>query len=334
MPSKIPERGDYKMDGDSNYTQTASIRASLVDSDEFDDGMSKKKFYGVSSISDIYDYMKGVLAPFLLGDCREIEGAKRCFVQRAHVLMGGVRMRQIRLKPLECTEMERDRECYDETEMDREEVVFYGANSTANSTETVYAYRYEDSSVLLDQPFTGKFSSYPGGGYVQDLPLDLAETVDIMESLEEMRWMDGATLFVSVDFTTYNPSQSLHTVVRLVWEMPTSGIFSNDDFKTWRFDRFYPETPGLLLMAAYVSIACFVAMWTAMMMADVWSHCKKASPTPFWTGWRRLDLLNLLIFYVSMALFAHNEFHQKALIQIFDASPPFQSFRRLQVCWV
>ena len=229
---------------DLNYTQTQSIR-NLLYTDEFKgwNGISEKSFNDISVIDDIYLYLKQILIPFLLTDSDIINNTEIYYVQRKHILLGGIRLRQIRLKPIECDDICVDKTlgggfkcqmeinrfndtfCYEPDAQDIDRGIVWFTNDTS--------YEYVDSADLLDQRYQGKFNAYPGGGYIQDLPLDMSDSIEIINILEDIEWIDAATSFVSVDFNMYNPSESLHTTGRLAWEMPTNGIFSNDEIKTW-----------------------------------------------------------------------------------------------------
>ena len=147
------------------------------------------------------------------------------YVQNAHVLLGGIRLRQIRLRPQSCslcadaTVLEGDiwrsqcegddaaafdTECYEPKDIDRDAVSFYN-----DSGDVVAVYNYSSGEELKDQAFMGMFFEYPGGGYVEDLPLSLGESTAIVDELEAMQWIDGSTLLVTVDFNTYYPSEVL-----------------------------------------------------------------------------------------------------------------------------
>jgi len=186
--------------------------------------------------------------------------------------------------------------------------------------------------VLLDQRYQGYFNHYPGGGYIQDLPLNYSQSVAIIDFLQDIQWLDAATLMVSVDFNVYNPSDSLHTVARLVWEMPTGGIFSNDEIKTWKFDRYHGEVSGSVLFIVHVVFAMLVVIISGMMAVDIYRHYsahENEKKKKFWSKWRMLDMLNIVIFYVTMVLLLYNESVQKNRIDLFDTTQ-FYSFRRLQ----
>ena len=104
---------------------------------------------------------------------------------------------------------------------------FFKGTVHYNYSDGKYAksYSYIDSSVIDDQAWRGKYSSYPGGGFIQDLPLHLEDALKEVARLRNISWMDGGTRFLAADFNTYNPSTGLHTVARLAWEMPTGGMF-------------------------------------------------------------------------------------------------------------
>ena len=110
--------------------------------------------------------------------------------------------------------------CYDDSAYFKGTMTFTGDNSS-------HAYTYVDSEQVQDQAWRGKYGSYPGGGFVVDLPLNLTQTLAILTHLRDIVWLDGGTRFLAMDFNTYNPSTSLHTVARLAWEMPTGGLSCN-----------------------------------------------------------------------------------------------------------
>lgn len=115
------------------------------------------------------------------------------------------------------TECEKDgfTKCWDNGEFDKGTVTWGNGN---------YTLTYIDSSKIDDQSWRGKYGSYPGGGFIVDLPLDYQTALKNISYLRDIVWMDGATRFLAADFNTYNPSTGLHTVARIAWEMPTGGI--------------------------------------------------------------------------------------------------------------
>ena len=119
---------------------------------------------------------------------------------------------------MECDKEGFDR-CWDNGEFDKGTVSW---NLTNGST---YSLNYIDSLDIDDQSWRGKYGSYPGGGFIVDLPLDYQSSLEIIDFLRSISWLDGATRFLAADFNTYNPSTALHTVARIAWEMPTGGMY-------------------------------------------------------------------------------------------------------------
>ena len=111
-------------------------------------------------------------------------------------------------------------------------------------------YMYWDSSDLEDQVWSGRHGSYPGGGYIQDFLIDESENNTlwlndsvltrnaIIQDLIDGNWIDAGTSAVFIDFTLFNPSTLLHTVVRIAFEMPTGGVLPTSEFKSWVFYRY------------------------------------------------------------------------------------------------
>ena len=102
----------------------------------------------------------------------------------------------------ECSKDGFDR-CWDNSEFDKGTVSLNYTNATG---QFPYTLTYIDSSEIDDQSWRGKYGSYPGGGFIVDLPLDYQTALSTIDFLRSIAWMDGATRFLAADFNTYNPS--------------------------------------------------------------------------------------------------------------------------------
>eukprot|EP00484_Ammonia_sp_Unknown_P018940 CAMPEP_0197025922 /NCGR_PEP_ID=MMETSP1384-20130603/6121_1 /TAXON_ID=29189 /ORGANISM="Ammonia sp." /LENGTH=743 /DNA_ID=CAMNT_0042454511 /DNA_START=22 /DNA_END=2253 /DNA_ORIENTATION=- len=307
---------------DLSFTQTISMRQSLVERDEFipwnDNG--EKNFGDCSTIEDIYRFMTDIAIPFLLHP----DANGDYYVQSQQALLGGIRIKQIRMNEVECSKRPKKfSPCYDPGDYYKGTVNFTHTNGSTTS------FTYIDSSILEDQSWRGKYGSYPGGGYVVTLPLDPQVALDKISYLRDISFFDGATRFVALDFNTYNPSTSLHTTVRLAWEMPTGGVFPNDEVKTWKFDR-YSGGDGAALAALYVMFLIWVIGMTFMEFQSCYKKgCLKKGKGSHWNSkWKGLDAINLVIFYISIILFIANETYRSNL-NLYNTNEYF-SFRKLQ----
>eukprot|EP01083_Nonionella_stella_P120490 361108_1 len=307
-----------KGNGDVSFTQSASIRKSLIQKDEFKpwNEIGEKTFIEASTIMDIYAYLNDVALPFLLGN-------HNTYMPQL-ILLGGLRLKQLRLNESECAN-EQFPVCYSD-EFNSNTVSYYYPNDRHAED-----FMYMSSEELLDQSWRGKYGTYDGGGYIFDLSLSYSLAVQQVEYLHNISWLDGGTRFVALDLNAFNPSTSLHTVCRLAWEMSTAGVFPNDEIKTWKFDR-YTGTDGSVLFVFYILFLLWVIGMTVMTLASCWNlgctRCGKGKS--YWNSkWKALDAVNLIVFYVSISLFISNEYYRSYGMDMYDTFT-FVSFRQLQ----
>ena len=77
--------------GETSFTQTITIRQSLIERDEFLpwNNQGEKTFSDASTIEDIYRYLETVAVPFLL------KPDDAFYVQAQQALLGGLRLKQV-----------------------------------------------------------------------------------------------------------------------------------------------------------------------------------------------------------------------------------------------
>jgi len=353
--------------GTGSYAQTLSIRQSLIDSDEFTswNGNGQKSFEDISTIDDIYNYLETVALPFLLNPETDF------YVQSQQRLLGGIRLKQARAteRPCEVKEFV-GHICYDSSDFFEGTAVFSYSNHSerrrrlnaaeidaptleptleptafptatlmewttivgTDSTDSADAeFEYFDLSELDDQPYRGKYGTYPGGGYIVDLPLDEEQALSDVANLRAISWLDGATQFLAMDFNTFNPSTGLHTVARIYFEMPSGGVFPGDEIKTWKFER-YDGASGTALMAFHILFLIFVVAQTVMEFTNCYRLGCWGRQSRYWTGHLLKNgelIANLVICYSIIAIFVYDEHVRTSQIDIYSTSQ-FVSFRRLQ----
>jgi len=305
---------------DLSFTQTFAIRTSLIERDEFVpwNDVGEKTFADGSTIGDIYLYLRSVAVPFLLNPD---DGYR---IQKQHSLLGGLRLKQIRMTPSECSRAEFN-DCW-------QDEWFRGTvNYTYPNGSHAASFTYIDSEELDDQSWRGKYGSYPGGGFVVEFGLDRDAAVAAIDFLRDISWIDGGTRFVAMDFNTFNPSSGLHSTARIAWEMPSGSVYPNDEIKTWKFER-YAGGDGVALAVFYVLFVIWVIGITAMETSSCWMmgclKCGKHKGSYWNSKWKALDVANLVIFYLSIALFINNEVY-RASVDMYRTDA-FVSFRKLQ----
>lgn len=73
---------------------------------------------------------------------------------------------------------------------------------------------YTSPDDLETLSYYGLFGTYGRGGYVLDLTLDRATSLQRIQELKNNLWIDRGTRAVIVDFTVYNPNVNLFVVAK------------------------------------------------------------------------------------------------------------------------
>lgn len=85
-------------------------------------------------------------------------------------------------------------------------------------------WRYQKSEDLQLRPFGGKLATFVGGGYIADLGYNSRSAMKVIRTLENDEWIDDQTVAVFTEFTIFEPSSSLFSAIKLLFErFPTGG---------------------------------------------------------------------------------------------------------------
>lgn len=94
-------------------------------------------------------------------------------------------------------------------------------------------WRYRSSRDLNSLSFQGKQLSYDGGGFVADLGYNSWQANDVVNDLEKHKWLDDKTAAVFVEFTVFEPSTSLFSHSKYLFErLHTGGTHARLTVKT------------------------------------------------------------------------------------------------------
>ncbi|KAJ7379879.1 hypothetical protein OS493_012636 [Desmophyllum pertusum] len=87
-------------------------------------------------------------------------------------------------------------------------------------------WRYKSSRDLQTLSYEGFYSTYDGGGFVADLGYNIKSALKVLNTLQEHNWIDEFSVAVFIEFTIFNPSSSLFSVAKCLYERsPTGGVF-------------------------------------------------------------------------------------------------------------
>ena len=120
-------------------------------------------------------------------------------------------------------------------------------------------WRYRTAHALEALPFNGFYATYDGGGYVADLGYNAESALGVIDDLENNDWIDFRTFAVFVEFTVYEPSSTLFSPAKYLFERyPTGGSKMSTRIDTLMI--FYPTDPGFrsFYLACYFLLIVFL----------------------------------------------------------------------------
>lgn len=94
-------------------------------------------------------------------------------------------------------------------------------------------WRYRSSWELDTLSYEGFYSTYNGGGFVADLGYNIKSALKVVNKLQANNWIDEFSVAVFIEFTIFNPSSSLFSVTKCLYERsPTGGVAFSRSVKT------------------------------------------------------------------------------------------------------
>lgn len=104
-------------------------------------------------------------------------------------------------------------------------------------------WRYQTAEALDTLSFRGFYAIYDGGGYVADLGYNANTALGVIDNLEKSGWIDDRTVAVFVEFTVYEPSSTLFSGLKYLYERyPTGGTRATGRIDTLMI--YYPVFPN------------------------------------------------------------------------------------------
>ena len=167
-------------------------------------------------------------------------------------------------------------------------ITFSTQNNEYMNSNLSTSFRFTKSKYLKDNPFSGQYGNYLGGGYVYRMSSDFNTVINDLELLQSMNWIDRNTRAVFFEFTLFNPNIKLFCSVKMLFEiLPSGGIIPIISFSTMNLWTTSREVMVTGIMSAYLVVVI-------VLMANeikALSKMKKAYFKQFWP-------------YVNWSLFA------------------------------
>ncbi|CAF1047678.1 unnamed protein product [Adineta ricciae] len=260
-------------------------------------------FNQIATIQDIWQFMNETLAEVFLRVQQQPSGPNSTLIHWVldhFLLIGVVRMRQVRVKPEKCyipkSYSDEIADCYPAYSPDKKDTDPFGPITLSDSTEInlKQPWRFMSKDKTGMGSHTGQHGKYDGSGYIADLAqYDRTYrrfTKDVNE-LERFHWLDKATRALFIDIITYNPSVNLFSYIKLVFEMPlTGGIFPSHKIENFQLFR-YVGSKKYVLITCEATIVLFTIIF---LLVEILTMIKLKLKI-FLSFWNWIDMILLII---------------------------------------
>ena len=179
------------------------------------------------------------------------------------------------------------------------------------STEQINdAFQYQSKSEMKGIYLWGRLSWYPPSGYVANLGNDINQALEMIDALEESKWIDEYTRVIFVEFNVWNANSNLFNMFTLSFEMlPTGAVFhwlALDAINLYR----YVGPKGLVNLLAEICLTCFTIVVTVVLCVSLIKG--KESIRSLWVI---VTIVCLLLFYLSLGMYVYRSILTSALVE-------------------
>jgi hypothetical protein len=179
----------------------------------------------VSSILDgasLYSYLRDSFVPAMYDSNIDTLTARNVSnslhpIDGSNRLLGGVRLRQVRVKLQE--------QCQMGPMFDTYTISCYPPFGAASESRDAFGPggKFAHSADPEGVSIAGKLGSYSGDGFAQILPSNRTKALEAINQLEADKFVDDATRAVFVDFNIWNSNLGMYAVVGIYTEFAASG---------------------------------------------------------------------------------------------------------------
>merc|ERR1719191_1481746 len=250
----------------------------------------------VTTIPTYWTYLEGTLLPAMYPHNEDTRMAGNESTQLhpldlSNRLMGGIRMRQIRV-------VQKDN-CQVGSLFEQYQTLCFPAyneqlteSKEAFGPKRIYRWSEDGDGAWHD----GKLASYSPNGFMQTFSTNRSRTMTEMKTLKDQHFLDAATRAVMVDFTVWNANLGLYAVSRIVHEFAPSGAVSGTVRVLVMSERFF--TPGgtktlgeWFAIIGEVAIILFVVFY----LGEGFSECSVMKWDYLKDAWNIMDWVNMFL---------------------------------------
>ena len=179
-------------------------------------------------------------------------------------------------------------------------------------------WRYNTSGELDTLSFEGRNTKYEGGGYVADLGYNYRTATGVILNLESNNWIDERTAAVFVEFTVFEPSSSLFSVVKFLYEvLPTGKPETRTRIDTLSIYASSNPSFRSFFVACQMILVLLIAYFLLLEIVTIY----RQSSSYFRSFWNWMNLLQLILAIITVAFFFFKEKYVSSFVKRVQANP-------------
>jgi len=267
------------IDISSAYQQNAIIYDNFLD-EEFPNANYKKTYFDIGNINEFWEWMDG---PFYNG----FFGSN--IVMKYNYPVGGIFLRQSRIKKHKCSIIKNVDYCYDEY---NKESRFKGNYLDIECKYDIYPELYGKDEFL---------KYYGKDGCITYLPFNSTIAFNRLKKMKENNWVDESTRAISIYFNLYNSNTRLLTNGRFLVEFFNSG-YEQPSYRIISMP-FYPNknNTALYVVGIIFSIQLIYYIYCEFSEAREEKNCLKY----LLSSWNIVECINLFLFVSVIGIFLY-----------------------------
>ena len=178
---------------------------------------------------------------------------------------------------------------------------------------------YLTAQELKTEPVRGKMALYSSGGYVANIGYNLRSALGVLNNLKEDRWIDDKTAAVLIEFTVFQPSTNLFSVLNYLYERyPTGDIFTTARVKT--ITVYLPQgskADQLFYQACQVVITLVIVVLAVNEVAKALRRPR----TYFTRLWSWVDIMLISFAFSAISLMFHKDKYTREYVENVRTNP-------------
>jgi len=179
-------------------------------------------------------------------------------------------------------------------------------------------WRYRGPENLRLRPFKGVMATFVGGGYIADLGYNSHSALKVINMLEKDIWIDDQTVAVFTEFTIFEPSSSLFSTIKLLFERsPTGGSHGTVAIKT--LSLYASQDPNSRSLFQICQLLLMIIL-VVFIFAEI-GKLRREKCSYFKQIWNWLDLLQISSTICSLVFFFLKESRTSKFVKEIQENP-------------